>query len=80
LASMAQSRLFHTGTDVMLAFALHIVCNVMNEVVPGSTVIVMTSFGTPPTINTGDPVPIPAPVLFTETAYPGPPLGLFVEQ
>lgn len=42
----------------------------MKPVVPGSIVIVMTSFGTPPTVKTGDAEPKPAPVLFTSTPYP----------
>src|SRR5262249_2065395 len=38
---------------------------------PGCMMKVMTSLATPPTMKTGDCVPIPDPVLFTWTAYPG---------
>ena len=70
----------------MLASAPHLVRNVMKEVVPGCIMIVISSWGTPPTIKIGEAVPMPAPVLFTFTAYPQPagaaadPAGKFVEQ
>jgi len=66
----------------MLALALHCVCRVMNPVVPGVNIMVITSSATPPTVKVGALLPIPAPVLFTFTEYPPGelPPGKLVEQ
>jgi len=55
----------------MLAVVPQLVCNVIKLVVPGCMMKVMTSLATPPTMKTGDCVPIPVPMLFTWTEYPG---------
>ncbi|WP_411725269.1 hypothetical protein [Methyloglobulus sp.] len=48
--------------------AVHLVCSVMKQAVPGAIIMVISSLAIPPTVNVGDVDPKATPVLFTFTA------------